>query len=60
MLVLTRKEGESIVLYLPDGGEVKIRLFKCNNSQVSIGLNAPSEIDIIREELLEIASESSS
>ncbi len=54
MLILTRKTGESIVL---DGG-IRITVVQTESGSVRIGIEAPPEISIFREELLErMASE---
>lgn len=49
MLILTRKVGESILL----GDDVKIVVKEVRGSQVRIGIDAPEEIPIYREELYE-------
>lgn len=50
MLVISRKVGESIIL----SDNIKITVFASGNDKVSLGIEAPMEIKIIREELLEI------
>jgi carbon storage regulator len=47
MLVLTRKEGEAIVI----GGEVKIIVSKVAGNRVSISIEAPKDVKILRAEL---------
>lgn len=49
MLILTRKIGEAIVL---DGG-IKIIIADIQGNQVRIGVEAPEEVKVYREELLE-------
>lgn len=49
MLVLTRKVGESIFI---NGQEIKVTVVGVNKGQVKLGFEAPKEIDIMREELL--------
>ena len=47
MLILTRKVGESIVI--ADDGRISVLEIK--GRQVRIGINAPSEVTIHREEI---------
>ena len=49
MLVLTRRPGESIILEIPGVEPVTITLLENGK----IGIEAPDEVQIIREELLE-------
>jgi carbon storage regulator CsrA len=49
MLVLTRKPGESVILESPDIEPIKIMIL--DNGR--LGFDAPDEVQIIREELLE-------
>ena len=49
MLILTRRAGESIII----DGDIKIRILGIRSNQVRIGFEAPKEVDIVREELLE-------
>jgi len=48
MLVLSRKEGQAFHI---DGGIV-VRVQRIRSGQVSISVDAPREIGIIREELI--------
>ena len=52
MLVLTRKLDESIVI---DGG-IKITVVEIRGGRVRLGIEAPKEIPIKREELVETAT----
>jgi len=52
MLILSRKEGESIILNLPDGEQVRICLTQYNGDQTRVGIEAPLSIQILREELI--------
>jgi carbon storage regulator len=47
MLILTRRVGETLVV----GDDVKITVLGINGSQVRIGVEAPKEIPIHREEI---------
>lgn len=49
MLVISRKIGESLIV----SDHIKITIVACGNDKVSIGIDAPKEVRIIREELLE-------
>jgi len=49
MLVLTRRPGESIILEIPGFDSAKVTLL--DNGK--IGIEAPEDIQIIREELLD-------
>ena len=48
MLILTRKIGETIIL---DGG-IKITVSDIQGTHVKIGIDAPKEVKVYREELL--------
>lgn len=52
MLVLRRKVGESIVL----AGVINISVLAVEGERVKIGISAPPEITIVREELLRTAT----
>ena len=49
MLVITRKDGESVLI----GENIKITVVKSKGGQVKIGIEAPKEVVVTREELLE-------
>ena len=48
MLVLRRKPGESIIL----SGVIKICVLAVEGERVKIGIDAPPDVVIVREELL--------
>lgn len=48
MLVLTRKAEQKIRI----GKDIVITVLKVSGDQVSIGIEAPKEVEILREELL--------
>ncbi len=53
MLVLTRRENESLVI----GGDIKLTVLSVKGGQVRIGIDAPKEIAIHRQEILLNAEE---
>lgn len=48
MLILTRRVGESLVI----GDDVTITVLGVKGNQVRIGVNAPREVAVHREEIL--------
>jgi carbon storage regulator len=50
MLVLRRKAGEAIVL----NQVIKIRVLGVEGDRVKLGIDAPPDVIVVREELLEI------
>jgi carbon storage regulator CsrA len=53
MLILTRKENESIQIELPNGHFITLFISKLKRKHVRIAIEAAPEIKIIRAELLE-------
>ena len=54
MLVITRHPGESVFIRLPDRKEgvwIQIKLIEIDPNRCSLGIQAPSDCTIIREEL---------
>jgi carbon storage regulator len=49
MLILSRKAGDAIVI---DGG-IRIVVVQCERGGVRIGIEAPSDVTILRAELVE-------
>lgn len=47
MLILTRKLGESIII----GEKVQLSVVEINKNNIKIGINAPKDITIYREEV---------
>jgi len=50
MLILTRKKGESIAI----GDNIQIQVLNVKGGQVRIGIDAPREVSINREECLKL------
>lgn len=50
MLILTRRPGESI--YLGDNQQICFTYLRSKGNQISIGITAPKEMPIAREELI--------
>ncbi|ORE89271.1 carbon storage regulator [Oceanococcus atlanticus] len=55
MLILTRKVGESLMI----GDDVAVTVLGIKGNQVRIGVNAPREVAVHREEVLERNRETS-
>lgn len=49
MLILTRKIGESIVI----GDDIVIKVVETGKNNVRIGIDAPREITVLRQEVFE-------
>lgn len=47
MLILTRKIGEGIIL----GDDIRISVLEIRGKQIRIGIEAPSDIIVLREEI---------
>lgn len=48
MLVLTRKEGETIAI----GDEIEIKVLRIDGDQIRLGIVAPRQLTVLRGELL--------
>lgn len=49
LLILTRRQGESIII--GEEGEIKITILGINRNQVKVGVDAPKQISVDREEV---------
>jgi carbon storage regulator len=48
MLILTRKPGQSVVI----AGSIVVTVLDARNGKVRLGIQAPSQVPIIRQELV--------
>jgi len=48
MLILTRKKGETMVI----DHDIRVEVLGIKGSQVKIGIHAPEEVRVLRDELL--------
>ena len=51
MLVLTRKQNESVIILLLNGQCIEVNVSKIDNDRVKIGIDAPKSIRIFRKEV---------
>lgn len=49
MLILTRRIGETVMI----GDEISVTVLSINGSQVRVGVNAPRDVPVHREEIYE-------
>ncbi|MDD4565437.1 MAG: carbon storage regulator CsrA [Eubacteriales bacterium] len=49
MLVISRKAGESLII----GDQIKVTVISISGDKVTVGIDAPKDIRVAREELLE-------
>jgi carbon storage regulator len=47
MLILTRKEGETITI----GADISVTVLGINGAQIKIGIEAPRDVPVHREEV---------
>ncbi len=52
MLVLSRKPGESFYLNPDKPDQVEVKILESSPGRVRVGINAPEDVLILREELL--------
>ena len=48
MLVLSRKCGEEVII----DGEIRVRILRCSNGRVRLGVDAPPHIRVLRTEVM--------
>jgi len=53
MLILTRRPGETLIIELPTGEQIQVTVLSIKGNQVRICTDAPADMAIVREELLE-------
>lgn len=53
MLALTRRIGESVILTLPDGRRVEVTITDKSAGQVRLGIEAPKDVRIDRDEVFQ-------
>ena len=53
MLVLSRRNNEQITIETPDGEKIVIRTIESRNTRMKIGIDAPQDYLILRDELIE-------
>ena len=52
MLVLTRREGDTVILETSDG-PIEVSIAEINGSQIRVGFSAPKSVKIVRGEIKE-------
>jgi carbon storage regulator len=53
MLILTRRPGETLIIETPAGEQITATVLGTKGNQVRIGTDAPADVSIVREELLD-------
>jgi carbon storage regulator len=48
MLILSRRAGESVTI----GNDIKVRVVSVTGNQVRLGIEAPRDVRVLREEIL--------
>ncbi len=57
MLILTRREGESIMLTREGLEPIEVKVLRVDGAQVKLGIDAPETVNIARHELLSKSGE---
>ena len=52
----TRRPGETLIIETPAGERITVTVLEVKGNQVRIGTDAPDDVSIVREELLESAT----
>ena len=55
MVILNRGPSEAIIIELPTGEIIKVAVLSVKPNKVRIGADAPADIKIVKEELLDSA-----
>ena len=53
MLILERKSNEAIIIESPSGELIEIHLLDTSRGKAKVGIEAPDDYSIFRDELLE-------
>jgi carbon storage regulator len=53
MLILTRRPGETLIIELPTGEQIQVKVLEVKGNQIRISTDAPDDISIVREELVQ-------
>ncbi len=53
MLVLSRKPGQEIII----GGRIKITVTRVSGSRVTLGIEAPDDVQILRAEIKDLVNQ---
>jgi carbon storage regulator CsrA len=53
MLLLTRREGERVIVTVPGHGQIVVKLIAVEGRKARLGFSAPKGVEIMREELVE-------
>jgi carbon storage regulator len=53
MLILSRRAGESMTI----GNDIKVRVVSVSGNQVRLGIEAPREVKVLREEIFRAIEE---
>jgi carbon storage regulator len=51
MLILTRRKDEAIVIHNHLGAEIRLLVVDVRGSKVRLGIEAPADVSVIREEI---------
>lgn len=57
MLTLDRKDGEAIIFITPEGQMIRIVLESASACKAKLSIEAPGNVQIIKEELIEVVVE---
>ena len=55
MLILARRQDESVIITTSSGEEIKVLIIDAHNGFTKLGIQAPLNYEILREELLTTA-----